>query len=89
MSTLARARQRSGFQPLQALFEAPRLPTFELAGAYNGSPGFTEPRLQSNFVASLDGVAAIPHELQSKPSDRRASDRRTSHKVNERVNHEA
>jgi hypothetical protein len=69
MSTLATARQRSGLQPLQALFEAPGLPTFELpdelTGAYNRSIGFTEPRLYANFVASLDGVTAIPHELQS------------------------
>ena len=69
MSTLGEACHKSGLQPLEALFETPGLPTFELPdeliGAYNGSIGFTEPRLYANFVASLDGVTAIPHELQS------------------------
>jgi len=69
MSTLPAARRRSGLQAMQPLFERPGLPTFELPdeliGAYNGSIGFTEPRLYANFVASLDGVTAIPHELQS------------------------
>jgi hypothetical protein len=79
MSTLAAARQRSGLQPLQALFEAPRPPTFELAGAYYGSPGFTEPRLHANFVASLDGVAAIHtscsqrHPIAELPTDEQAT----------------
>ncbi len=68
MSTSA-ARSLSSLQPLQALYEAPGLPTFELpdelAAAYGGPLGFVEPRLYANFVASLDGVTAIPHELQS------------------------
>jgi riboflavin biosynthesis pyrimidine reductase len=59
----------SGLQPLEALYEAPGLPTFEppdeLAATYGGSLGFTEPRLYANLVASLDGVVAIPGELQS------------------------
>jgi riboflavin biosynthesis pyrimidine reductase len=68
MSALTTPR-RSGLQPLQALFEAPGLPAFEvpdeLIRTYDGSIGFAEPRLYANFVASLDGVTAIPHELQS------------------------
>jgi riboflavin biosynthesis pyrimidine reductase len=63
------ARGASGVQPLEALYEAAGLPTFEppdeLAATYGGALGFTEPRLYANFVASLDGVVAIPDELQS------------------------
>jgi riboflavin biosynthesis pyrimidine reductase len=63
------ARGRSGLHPLEALFEAPGRSTFEtpdeLAATYGGSLGFTEPRLYANLVASLDGVVAIPGELQS------------------------
>ena len=69
MSALAAVRQGSGLQPLQALFEAQGLPKFELpdelVGAYNGSIGFTQPRLYANFVASIDGVTAIPHAMRS------------------------
>jgi riboflavin biosynthesis pyrimidine reductase len=69
MSTRAAVRQRSGSKPLQALFEAPGLPAFELpdelTAAYDGSVGFAEPRLYANFVASLDGVVALPNEAQS------------------------
>jgi riboflavin biosynthesis pyrimidine reductase len=56
-------------RPLEVLHEAPELPTFdlpdELAIAYGGSLGFSEPTLYANFVASLDGITAIPHALQS------------------------
>src|SRR5688572_9423373 len=62
-STLTRLR------PLEVLYEALQLPDFglteELTTAYGGSLGFMEPRLYANFVASVDGVAAIPGELQS------------------------
>src|SRR5438093_697676 len=55
--------------PLEVLYEAPELPAFELpdelAAVYGGPLGFTEPRLYANFVTSIDGVTAIPHELQS------------------------
>jgi len=51
-------------QPLELLFEAPGLPAYEmpdeLARAYSGVLGFPETRLYANFVASLDGVTAIP-----------------------------
>jgi riboflavin biosynthesis pyrimidine reductase len=59
----------SDLQPLEALYEAPGLPAFdlsnELAAVYGGQFGFEQPRLYANFVASLDGVTAIPHVLQS------------------------
>jgi riboflavin biosynthesis pyrimidine reductase len=55
--------------PLEPLYEAPRLPAFDLpkglAEAYGGPLGFSEPRLYANFVASLDGVVALPGEIQS------------------------
>jgi riboflavin biosynthesis pyrimidine reductase len=55
--------------PLEVLNEEPQLPDFglpgELAEAYGGPLGFTAPRLYANFVTSLDGVVAIPGELQS------------------------
>lgn len=55
--------------PLELLYEAPQLPQFDLpeglAEAYGGPLGFSEPRLYANFVASLDGVVALPGEIQS------------------------
>jgi riboflavin biosynthesis pyrimidine reductase len=49
---------------LEVLFEADGLPAFdlpeELAALYGGSLGFVEPRLYANFVATVDGVVAIP-----------------------------
>jgi riboflavin biosynthesis pyrimidine reductase len=55
--------------PLEPLLEAAELPEFDLPGAlaevYGGSLGFSEPRLYANFVASLDGVVALPGEIQS------------------------
>jgi riboflavin biosynthesis pyrimidine reductase len=51
-------------QPLELLWEEPGLPAFELppelAEHYGGTLGFEEPRLVTNFVASVDGVVAIP-----------------------------
>jgi riboflavin biosynthesis pyrimidine reductase len=56
-------------RPLEVLVEAVGLPTFELpdelAAVYGGSLGFPEPHLYANFVASLDGVTAIPSLAQS------------------------
>jgi len=56
-------------QPLEVLFETPALPRFELPGklatVYGGPLGFAQPRLYANFVASLDGVTAIPSLPQS------------------------
>ena len=55
--------------PLEVLYEAPGLPSFELpaelAAGFGGAFGLTEPRLYANFVASLDGVVAIPGRNQS------------------------
>lgn len=69
MSTVTQTPRRPGLQPSQTLFEAPGLPAFELpdelTDVYDGSIGFTEPRLFANFVSSVDGVTAIPSEAQS------------------------
>jgi riboflavin biosynthesis pyrimidine reductase len=50
--------------PLEPLFERPGLPESglprALARAYGGELGFESPRLFANFVASLDGVVALP-----------------------------
>jgi len=56
-------------RPLEALYEKPGLPTFELPGelaaAYGGSLGFSEPRLYASFVSSLDGAVAISGEFHT------------------------
>ena len=48
---------------IESLFERPGLPRFgipgELAQMYGGDLGFASPRLYANFVASVDGVAAL------------------------------
>jgi riboflavin biosynthesis pyrimidine reductase len=54
---------------LQLLYEQPGLPAFDLpeplAELYGGTLGFDEPRLFANFVATADGVVAIPSLPQS------------------------
>jgi riboflavin biosynthesis pyrimidine reductase len=54
---------------LQRLFERDGLPAFALppalAAAYDGSFGLATPRLYANFVASLDGVVALPGSDES------------------------
>jgi riboflavin biosynthesis pyrimidine reductase len=59
----------SGLSPLEVLYEAAGLPRFELpeplAELYGGSLGFEEPRLFANFIATADGVVAIPSLPQS------------------------
>lgn len=66
---IAALRARTGLQPLEPLFERPGLASFdlpeELAAVYGGAVGFPEPRLYANFVASLDGVVALPMLLES------------------------
>jgi riboflavin biosynthesis pyrimidine reductase len=61
---MALAARHTRLRPLEVLFEESKLPDFglpdELAEAYGGPLGFTEPRLYANFVSSLDGVVAIP-----------------------------
>jgi riboflavin biosynthesis pyrimidine reductase len=67
MSVAVRARTQ--LEPLEPLLELPMLPTFdlpeELAAIYGGAVGFSEPRLYANFVASVDGVVALPGLLES------------------------
>jgi len=64
-------RERPGLRPaliaadaLQVLYEAGGLPAYELPeqlrAAYGGLLGFADPRLVANFVATLDGIVAIP-----------------------------
>jgi riboflavin biosynthesis pyrimidine reductase len=69
VSSATVTRTRLALPPLEPLFESPELPEFDLpaglAGTYGGPLGFSEPRLYANFVASLDGVVAIPGEIQS------------------------
>lgn len=56
-------------QPLQTLFERPAADGFgipgQLASCYGGDIGFTAPCLYANFVASVDGVAALPTSAES------------------------
>jgi riboflavin biosynthesis pyrimidine reductase len=51
------------------LVEATGLPAFELpeklAEVYGDTLGFEQPRVYANFVASIDGVTAIPSQPQS------------------------
>jgi riboflavin biosynthesis pyrimidine reductase len=58
-----------GVVPVELLYEASGLPTFDLAEElherYGGSLGFDEPRLVANFVSSVDGVVAAPQITQS------------------------
>jgi riboflavin biosynthesis pyrimidine reductase len=64
MSATLASRRSGRLQPLEVLLESPGLPRFELpdelATHYGGALGFSQPRLYANFVASLDGVTAIP-----------------------------
>jgi riboflavin biosynthesis pyrimidine reductase len=60
---------RSALRPLEVLHEESGLADFGipdgLATLYGGPLGFTEPCIFANFVSSLDGVVAIPGQLQS------------------------
>jgi riboflavin biosynthesis pyrimidine reductase len=55
--------------PLELLFERPGLPRFDLTAplvsAYGGELGFDRPRVIANFVASVDGVVALPEGGES------------------------
>ncbi len=70
-----------GLPALELLYEPAGLPAFELpdelAALYGGTLGFEEPQLIANFVASIDGVVAVPSVKGSNklisgdsPSDR-------------------
>lgn len=54
---------------LEHLYEIHGLPEFdlpsELSKAYGGPLGFSEPRLYANFVATVDGVVALPGQPHS------------------------
>ncbi len=56
-------------EPLTVLYEANQLPAYDLPEqlqvTYGGPLGFAEPRLVANFVATIDGVVAIPDLPQS------------------------
>src|SRR5581483_102368 len=56
-------------EALQRLFERAGLPAFglppRLAALYGGDLGFASPRVYANFVASVDGVAALPVRVES------------------------
>src|SRR5260370_17109604 len=58
--------------PLARLYEQAGLPAWglpqELAAAYGGDLGFTEPCAYANFVASVDGVTALGPEYPSSGS---------------------
>jgi riboflavin biosynthesis pyrimidine reductase len=61
-----------GDHPLELLFERSGLPSFSslpapLVAQYGGSLGFSRPRVFANFVASLDGVVALPARADSGP----------------------
>lgn len=66
---------------LEHLYQGQGLPEFdlppELAEAYGGPLGFTEPRLYANFVTSVDGVVALPGQSHSSRiiSEHSAADR--------------
>ena len=68
MSQSAVARPLEALQPLELLFETPGLADLglphELSELYGGPLGFSEPRLYANFVASVDGVVAIPTGIE-------------------------
>ena len=69
MSSVTVTRTTLALPPLELLFQAAELTEFDLpaglAETYGGPLGFSEPRLYANFVASLDGVVAIPDEIHS------------------------
>ena len=69
MSSVTLTRTTLALPQLEPLFQAAELPQFDLpaalAEAYGGPLGFSEPRLYANFVASLDGVVAVPAEINS------------------------
>ena|SRR5438128_359394 len=58
-----------GGEALSVLFERDGLPRFDLPepllAVYGEGLGFERPRLFANFVASLDGVVALPGEAES------------------------
>lgn len=72
---------RAALPVLEHLYESQGLPEFDLppqlAEAYGGGLGFSEPRLYANFVTSVDGVVALPGQSHSSRiiSEYNAADR--------------
>ncbi len=65
MGTVSGSTGRApGGDALDVLFEVEGLPAYDLPeqlqAGYGGPLGFAEPRLVANFVATVDGVVAIP-----------------------------
>ena len=60
---------KASLPALELLFERPDLPTSglpeALVRAYAGELGVSGPRVFANFVASLDGVVALPGPAES------------------------
>jgi riboflavin biosynthesis pyrimidine reductase len=81
MSAAAVAHSSVALPALERLYEREGLPAFDLpvalSEAYGGPLGFAEPRLYANFVATLDGVVALPGQPHSNRiiSDYSAADR--------------
>src|SRR4051794_30298480 len=69
MSTRTSNDIAPGGRPLELLFEHDHLPQFdlpeELAANYGGALGLPCPCLFANFVASMDGVVALPGDTES------------------------
>jgi riboflavin biosynthesis pyrimidine reductase len=69
LSVATVTHSRAALPVLEPLYERRGLPEFdlpsELSEAYGGPLGFSEPRLYANFVATLDGVVALPGQRHS------------------------
>lgn len=69
MSAATITHSRIALPTLEHLYETHGLPEFdlpsELSKAYGGPLGFSEPRLYANFVATVDGVVALPGQPHS------------------------
>jgi riboflavin biosynthesis pyrimidine reductase len=81
MCTHTSADIAPGGQPLELLFEQSSLPSFALPAGlsanYGGTLGFDSPCLFANFVCSVDGVVALPGDIESGQiiSGRNSADR--------------
>lgn len=81
MSVATVTRTRVALPTLERLYERRGLPELdlprELSEAYGGALGFSEPLLYANFVATLDGVVALPGQPHSSRiiSEHSAADR--------------
>lgn len=64
LTTLPVAGEPAAARQFSVLYEAEGLPAYDLPeklrATYGGTLGFSEPRLVANFVATIDGVTALP-----------------------------